>query len=557
MSSSPSKRTLVDAVINLGRNGFFFEHRLDTVDFDLSKNLSRKPFIVRNATHEDIDQLADLEATCWHHLQVPRNELIKRIQRFPSGQYVAIMDNKVIGVLYTQKISSRNCLLSSSFSLQGENHLDDGSVLQLLGVAALPSYSNLQVANTMRFLALNLAICNDMDEVVAATRCGTNYSTSEIHDAAAMAMNDPILRFHAVAGANFVQLLHGYRPDDTGNFGRAVLVSYSIRSFRDESSSAEISKTVNTLRNRSVVSFQTIVNCLNRVTQGNFIPSEQLLTTPFMQLGLDSLKMMEMRNVLSSLDDLADMSIPNTVLFDYPTPLKLLEYLNGQENIIFGKNSNMKDQKTDINVFGVSCRFPNGANNPQQFFEMLCNKESFFRPLPDAWKTCCNSKVAGFLDDNVSSTFDPDFFGISHEEVSWMDPHQRILLEVAHEALYDAGILDKLSNFKVGVFVGFCNNEWIRKFHGSDVKSPYVGSGTAQSAAANRISFLFGLTGPSVVIDTACSSSLSAVHTAMLSLQNGDCDIALVAGADLLLSPFSLQVRCEVDFLSSFHFNLI
>jgi epothilone polyketide synthase D len=96
----------------------------------------------------------------------------------------------------------------------------------------------------------------------------------------------------------------------------------------------------------------------------------------------------------------------------------------------------------------------------------------------------------------------------------------------------------------VGVFVGLCNNEWKATSDASDaVLGPYDTTGSAQSAAANRISFLLGLEGPSLVVDTACSSSLAALHTAMNALRCGDCDVALVAAADLLVSSHSLKVQ--------------
>lgn len=541
-----SRHSLAQAVISLGQNGFFFDHRLDGANFDLSSGI-HKPFIVRNATNEDIDYLVHLEALCWQNLQVSRDELLMRIQRFPTGQWVAVMEDKVVGALYTQLIPSADCLPSGTFKTQGTFHSHEGSVLQLLGVAVLPQYWNLQIASTLRFLAVNIAICTGKSEVVAATRCGGTFTSEESHETAAVSMADPILQFHANAGAKFARILKNYRPDDASNFGHSVMISYSLQlgNVSDDSTLAAISKKTES----SSLSVEDLIDCLNSVTQSKYMASEQLLHTPFMQLGLDSLKMMEMRSRLLSFDAVASsgLSIPNTVLFDYPTPFQLLEFLNGNQNERDVSSHVLKKKNIDsfgIDVCGISCRLPNGANTPQRFFEMLCNKENFFKELPVEWKSQCNSQVAGFLDEESSSTFDPDFFGISHEEVLWMDPHQRILLEVIHEALFDAGLLDKLSivNNKVGVFVGLCNNEWIKTFRDSDVKSPYLGTGTAQSAAANRISYLFGLTGPSVVVDTACSSSLSAVHMAMSSLRQGDCDVAVVASADLLLSPYSLQV---------------
>jgi polyketide synthase PksN len=476
------------------------------------------------------------------------------MERFPRGQWVALVDGKIVGALYSQIISSKECFSSGDFITQGNFHSNDGDILQLLGVAVFPEFSNLQIANTLRFIAINVALCTGMKEVVAVTRCGNSYPSIESYKCAALVMDDPILQFHAMAGAKFDKLLLNYRPNDELNFGHSVLISYSleVKSHKDETTSPSLVEKFQPL------SKESLLHLVNKVTGGNHSLSDEFLQTPFMQLGLDSLKIMELHSMLSSLDSFYGVSLSHTVLFDHPTPSHLLKYLNNttdqQRKVPPSTVESINKSVFDIGVYGIGVRFPNGANTPKRFFEMLCNNETFFKALPPTWKDRCYSQVAGFLDDESANTFDPAYFGLSHEEASWMDPHQRILLEVVHEALHDAGYLDNLSDrhHKIGVFVGLCNNEWVTSFGNGDVNSPYIGTGTAQSAAANRISFHLGLTGPSVVVDTACSSSLSAVHIALSSLQIGDCDIAVVASADLLLSPHSLQVLLVL--LSVFNF---
>ena len=135
--------------------------------------------------------------------------------------------------------------------------------------------------------------------------------------------------------------------------------------------------------------------------------------------------------------------------------------------------------------------------------------------------------------------FDPLFFGISPREAELMDPQQRLLLEVAWEALEWAGIApDSLAGSSTGVFVGISTTEYAAGVQsGTAIIDAYVGTGNALSIAANRLSYVLGLRGPSMAVDTACSSSLVAVHLACQSLRSGESDLALAGGVNLLLVP--------------------
>ena len=144
--------------------------------------------------------------------------------------------------------------------------------------------------------------------------------------------------------------------------------------------------------------------------------------------------------------------------------------------------------------------------------------------------------------------FDPQFFGISPREAGRMDPQQRLLLEVTEEALEHAAIPPgRLSGTQTGVFIGIGAFEYTldqvalgASASGIDV---YTGTGNAHSIAANRISFLYDLRGPSLALDTACSSSLVAVHMACQSLLSHESDAALAGGVNLMLSPmFSIAL---------------
>ena len=127
--------------------------------------------------------------------------------------------------------------------------------------------------------------------------------------------------------------------------------------------------------------------------------------------------------------------------------------------------------------------------------------------------------------------FDASFFGISPREAVHIDPQHRLLLELVWEACEDAGIPPTdLAGSRTGVFVGISTHDYgdmqMYPQHRAAIDM-HTNSGTATSIAANRISYLYDLRGPSVAIDTACSSALTAVHFACQSLLSGDCSVAL------------------------------
>lgn len=201
-----------------------------------------------------------------------------------------------------------------------------------------------------------------------------------------------------------------------------------------------------------------------------------------------------------------------------------------------------------IAVVGIGCRFP-GAPSPSAFWQLLQEGRHATAEVPlDRWDVDAywdpdvlapgkmNTRWGGFLER--IRDFDPQFFGISPREAAWMDPQQRILLEVAWEAFEDAGVaVSSLAGSDVGVFVGLSTSDFSRTPIDAGLINPYVGTGSAGSIAANRISYLFDFHGPSMAVDTACSSALVAVHLACQSLWNGESTVALAGGVNIILSP--------------------
>jgi acyl transferase domain-containing protein len=205
-----------------------------------------------------------------------------------------------------------------------------------------------------------------------------------------------------------------------------------------------------------------------------------------------------------------------------------------------------------IAIVGMGLRFPGGAVDPDSFWELLTSGrdavtdipadrwdvEAMFDPNPDA-RAKSYTRWGGFLDD--VDRFDPAFFGISPREALSMDPQQRILLEVAWEALEDAAIAaPDLAGTATGVFIGMIGTEYsalaLRGGVMDDVDA-YFASGVAHSIAAGRLAYALDLRGPAVAVDTACSSSLVSTHMACQSLRSGESDIALAGGVNVMLSP--------------------
>ncbi len=204
-----------------------------------------------------------------------------------------------------------------------------------------------------------------------------------------------------------------------------------------------------------------------------------------------------------------------------------------------------------IAIIGMGCRIPGTGGGPETYWELLrqgqdaigpvpedrWNAESYYNPDPDA-PGCISTKSGSFL--NQVDEFDAPFFGISRREAVSMDPQQRILSEVCWEALEHAGYAPrKLSGSATGVFVGMCTTDYhgVLLRRGEEALDAYVATGTAPSIAAGRISYMFGLQGPSMAVDTACSASLTTVHLACQSLRAGECGMALAGGVNVILTP--------------------
>ncbi len=215
-----------------------------------------------------------------------------------------------------------------------------------------------------------------------------------------------------------------------------------------------------------------------------------------------------------------------------------------------------------IAVIGIGCRFPGGADSPASFWELLCDGVDAIREVPrDRWDVDAYydpdpdapgksySRWGGFLDR--VDLFDPQFFGIAPREARRMDPQHRLLLEVAWEALENAGQAPSgLAGSQTGVFVGITSTSYAHLQSDLTSIDAYYLMGGVLNAAAGRISYTLGLQGPCMALDTACSSSLTAIHLACRSLRAGECTLALAGGVNLMLSPELTISMCRNHMLS-------
>jgi len=271
--------------------------------------------------------------------------------------------------------------------------------------------------------------------------------------------------------------------------------------------------------------------------------------TPFAHYGMDSVHAV---SLAADLEEWLARELSPTLAYDYPTIEALAQYLAGEPSLSerAAREQEARPRNTDaIAIIGMGCRFP-GAQDTESFWQMLQNgRDGITEVPPDRWDVHSfydseratpgkmNTRWGGFLEH--IDQFDPSFFGISPREAARMDPQQRLLLEVAWEALEHAGqAADQLAGSQTGVFIGISSNDYAQlQYSDPRLLDPYSGTGNAHSIAANRLSYLLDLRGPSMAIDTACSSSLVAVHMACQSLRTGECDMALAGGVNLLLSP--------------------
>ncbi|HZU57903.1 MAG TPA: aminotransferase class I/II-fold pyridoxal phosphate-dependent enzyme [Actinocrinis sp.] len=285
-------------------------------------------------------------------------------------------------------------------------------------------------------------------------------------------------------------------------------------------------------------------------------------TRPLSALGIDSPTAVM---ILDELGQWLGRPLSPTAAFNHPTPRDLAAALSRPRD---GRarderardNTRPRDNRPDggraffrsttgsgaaergaepIAIIGIGCRLP-GAPDPQAFWQLLLDGRDAITEVPAQRWSAPRADLpqhGGFIDD--IDRFDARFFGISAREAERMDPQQRLLLETAWHTLDDAAIAPTaLAGTNTGVFVGISSHDYSElQMRDLDAVDIHSATGNAHSIAANRLSYLLDLHGPSIAVDTACSSSLAAIHLACQSLRAGECTVALAGGVNLLITP--------------------
>ncbi|KAL4810922.1 hypothetical protein BDV18DRAFT_165373 [Aspergillus unguis] len=217
-----------------------------------------------------------------------------------------------------------------------------------------------------------------------------------------------------------------------------------------------------------------------------------------------------------------------------------------------------------IAITGMAFKFPAGLESEDSFWETLASARSAWSTFPssrlnfegvyDADEERLNSfpiRGAHFVDGDVGA-FDAPFFTIGPAEAAEIDPQSRILLETTYHALENAGIpMSSIAGTRTSVHTGSFGEDYKGHFIlDPQFAGKYAASSLSPNMIANRISWFFDLRGESVNLDTACSSTLVAMHAACQGLRTGSADVAIVAGANLFLSPDTATFLNNQGFLS-------
>ncbi|MCA0350575.1 MAG: amino acid adenylation domain-containing protein [Chloroflexi bacterium] len=271
--------------------------------------------------------------------------------------------------------------------------------------------------------------------------------------------------------------------------------------------------------------------------------------TSIFELGATSLQLMDL---LALIGDQFQVEPDPAVLRAYETPAKLANWLRLQAQKVpeiqprsISKNP-LPAATEPIAVIGMACRLPD-AETPEEFWANLIAGVDSIRPLPAARHNALQSELVWGSSIADIDCFDSAFFKISPAEAAVIDPQQRILLELAYQALEHAGYAgSRRLGRRVGVFIGVGESIYqqllIPLIDSGSPLHPATVTGTMRNLIAGRIAHCLDLNGPAIAIDTACSSSLVALHLARTSLLAGDCDMAIVGGINLNLNNTAHQL---------------
>nr|ARR97039.1 SphF [Herpetosiphon sp. B060] len=296
-------------------------------------------------------------------------------------------------------------------------------------------------------------------------------------------------------------------------------------------------------------------------------PNEIDPLLPFGNYGFDSIRFTQFSTLLRKRFSLPIM--PN-IFYLKPTLQELAQHLQSllpqqpepvNQQVIEQPTLTQPTTKANaaIAIIGIAGTLPQ-SRDLAEFWQHLVAGADLITPVPanrEAWTTPASANLNATERQSINwggfipavDTFDAAFFGISPREAALMDPQQRLMLETVWKAIEDAGYrASSLQAANVGVFIGASGADFLGMTE--DSIDGYTLTGIARSVIANRISYLLNFHGPSEPVDTACSSSLVAVHRAAQAIRNGECELALAGGVNVMLSDFASAAASKVGMLS-------
>jgi len=585
-----------EVLMAAAKNGIFpknsFSFKYKPISPFRENAFEKRPYSIRHANEEDLSALAKIEKDCWpKYLQASSELILRRISNYPEGNCIFEVENRIIGVIYSQRIKNLNDINNITMDNISSIHSDDGRIIQLLSISILPEARHFGPGDQLlEYMLQYSSMKSDVDKIVTVSLCKDyrkySYMTMEKYIRKRNSngeLIDEILRFHESHGGKIKGIIPGYRPFDIDNLFNGVLIEYEIKNLKDRNISLPDLIALNDVKPESI---KTIVEeCIYSVLPGKkyYSPKKTLK-----EMGVDSIHIIRLRALLKQR---IGFEPDSNFFFYYKTPESIINFFEQTHEAAssYSEDTNKNDKtinkifdsieldsinefvkpyqsekefKTNIfpinlienepiAVIGMSCRFP-GAENIDKYWNILKNGINTISKVPiHRWdyekylnnttdiKKIESMQFGGFL--NNIDLFDSKCFNIMPREASQMDPQQRILLEQTWKALENAGINPKsLKGTQTGVFVGIYTHDYetlrAKQLNDKDIDI-YYATGNSSSIAAGRLSYFYGVHGPCFSVDTACSSSFVAIHQACQSLRNNECNIALAGGVNLILSP--------------------
>ncbi|MBP2000176.1 polyketide synthase PksN [Paenibacillus shirakamiensis] len=582
---SAEKFIMAAAEVGLFPNSSFFKKYPKTLPFTriTLNQFEKKDYIIRYAREDDLSELIELEKACWESsLQASESMVLQRIISDPENQLVILLHQRIVGVVYAQRIQSSEHLQAISYAEIEKFAQKDGTILQLLGLNILPEMQHRNLGDDLlEFMLIRSSLISGIQQVEGITRCKDYYKHQSIpiqdYIQLRNAYGSPVdmnLRFHEWHGAEIKGIVPNYRPLDFKNNGCGVWITYDLNNRRHKKLTGGADRSPRITRDSSMPATKKYKAIEPFITQSIVLilgKEEPIaLDHPLMEMGLDSADLLELNERISHE---YNVLLEPAFFFRYNTAQRIIQFLEkhlqAPEAVEETKKEQEKDatqsivaeslasqSHQDIAIVSASCRLPGDVHQLEQLWDILLGERSTVTTLPkDRWEWPAHIDVEGthqgidkgsFLRDIAS--FDPQFFRISPKEAELMDPQQRILLELVWECIERAGYSAKdLRGSRTGVYIGASGSDYQKVL---EKHQAFYGAGGSMAAIPNRISYFFDFRGPSLQIDTACSSSLVAIHQAVHALKNNECDQALVGGIHLMCDPYNSIAYYQAGMLS-------